>query len=72
MAEALRKPAAAAAVPLSQQIAAVEQALATATDIRTKVIGTTPEFAALAAVYDQRIAGLRGALATLREAAGCG
>ena len=72
MGEALRKPAEAAAVPLAEQIAAVDVALRTAIDIRGNVVGKTPEFAALAAVYDQRIRGLTAALATLREAAGCG
>jgi hypothetical protein len=54
-------------VPRDEQIAAVKEAFDTAIGIRANVVGKTKEFAALAQLYDRRIAGLWSALETLRK-----
>lgn len=59
-------------VPIVDQIAAVDVALRNAVDIRANVVGKTPEFAALADLYDRRIAGLSAAIETLRRLPGNG
>jgi hypothetical protein len=66
MTDQMNGPAAAPTVPIADQIAAVKEALDNAVGIRANVVGKTTEFAALAELYDRRIAGLFAALTTLR------
>lgn len=70
MSQPATKEAPAPAVPLADQIAAVEECIKIARDVADGVLGRTAGFVALRELYTVRIARLEAAAATLRATAG--
>ena len=55
-----------AAPSIAEQVAAIEACLEIARGVERNILGKTPGFVELRAVYAKRIAGLEAAIATLR------